>query len=95
MTESRFKAPVLALGFTLLGAIGAFVASCASSPSGEEEVKGRAQLWEENCSRCHNYRSPSELSDRQWEVVLLHMRVRANLTQEEYEAILEFLKAGN
>ena len=38
---------------------------------------------------------PASLSDRQWEIVLHHMRVRANLTAEEHELILEFLKAAN
>ena len=56
--------------------------------------KGGAQLWGENCNRCHNIRSPSNYSPAQWEVVMMHMRVRANLTPEERKKILEFLKAG-
>ena len=39
-----------------------------------------AQLWAQNCGHCHNVRSPSSYSDAQWEVAVLHMRVRANLT---------------
>ncbi len=38
---------------------------------------------------------PASLNGRQWEIVLHHMRVRANLTAEEHELILEFLKAAN
>lgn len=57
--------------------------------------KGAAELWVENCVRCHNSRSPASYSDEQWEVAMLHMRVRANLTAEEHGRILEFLKAGN
>jgi hypothetical protein len=56
--------------------------------------KSGAQLWAENCIRCHNIRSPASLSPVQWEVALMHMRVRANLTPEEHKRILEFLKAG-
>jgi hypothetical protein len=56
--------------------------------------KSGAQLWAENCNRCHNIRSPSSLSPAQWEVALMHMRVRANLTPEEHKKILEFLKSG-
>jgi hypothetical protein len=56
---------------------------------------GGAKLWAQNCIRCHNIRNPASLSDRQWEIVLHHMRVRANLTAEEHELILEFLKAAN
>lgn len=58
-------------------------------------VIGGAQLWAQNCIRCHNIRNPASLSDRQWEIVLHHMRVRANLTADEHELILEFLKAAN
>jgi hypothetical protein len=57
-------------------------------------TKGGAELWAENCVRCHNIRSPSNYSPAQWEVVMMHMRVRANLTPEEHKKILEFLKAG-
>ncbi len=54
-----------------------------------------AQLWAENCRRCHNFRSPASLTDSQWEIVMLHMRVRANLTGQEHRAILAFLQSGN
>jgi hypothetical protein len=57
--------------------------------------KGGAELWAENCIRCHNIRSPSNYSPAQWEVVMMHMRVRANLTPEEHKKILEFLKSGS
>jgi len=57
--------------------------------------KGAAQLWSENCNRCHNLRPPGEFSDAQWDVIVHHMRVRANLTAEEHRQILTFLKASN
>jgi len=60
-----------------------------------ENEKGGAQLWEENCSRCHNFRSPTQYNDAEWQVVMHHMRVRANLTAQEHKKILEFLQAGN
>lgn len=57
--------------------------------------KGGAQLWAENCVRCHNIRSPSVYSDAEWEVAMHHMRIRANLTAEEHRRILEFLESVN
>ena len=63
-----------------------------TTPSAAE--KSGAQLWAENCIRCHNIRSPSSYSPAQWEVVMMHMRVRANLTPEEQKKILAFLKSG-
>jgi len=63
-------------------------AATPASPSG-------AQLWADNCGNCHNLRSPSSLSDSQWEVVAMHMRVRANLTEQAHAEILAFLKSAH
>ena len=54
-----------------------------------------AQLWSQNCGHCHNVRSPTFYSDAQWDVIMLHMRVRANLTAEEHKQILAFLKSAH
>ncbi|MEZ3187059.1 cytochrome c5 family protein [Stutzerimonas chloritidismutans] len=54
-----------------------------------------AKAWSENCSRCHNMRSPSELRDDQWLTTVFHMRVRAGLTGQETRDILTFLQASN
>ena len=56
---------------------------------------GGAQLWSQNCAHCHNVRSPDSYSDAQWDVAMLHMRVRANLTAEEHKKILAFLKSAH
>ena len=66
----------------------------AAGTTSSAAEKSGAQLWAENCVRCHNIRSPSNYSPAQWEVVMTHMRVRANLTPEEHKKILEFLKSG-
>lgn len=58
-------------------------------------TKSGSELWAQNCRRCHNFRSPSEFSDSEWDVAMFHMRVRANLTAHEYESILQFLKSSN
>jgi hypothetical protein len=71
----------------------------AANPGTVDQVansgKGGAQLWAENCVRCHNIRSPSIYSDAEWEVAMHHMRIRANLTSQEHKKILEFLKSAN
>ena len=53
------------------------------------------QLWSENCTRCHYARPPQEYSDAEWDLIVHHMRLRANLTGEEQRKITEFLKASN
>jgi len=57
-------------------------------------AKGRAQLWAENCPRCHNARPATFYSLREWEVAMHHMRVRCPLTAEEHKKIMEFFKAS-
>lgn len=61
----------------------------------EDSSASGSELWAANCMRCHNMRSPSSYSDGQWEVAVHHMRVRANLTAEESEKIVGFLKSAN
>jgi hypothetical protein len=79
-----------------------FGGGCLASSAGDESValmpineRGGAQLWGDNCARCHNSRSPSEFDDGQWDVIAHHMRVRANLTGYEHDTILRFLKSAN
>ena len=53
-----------------------------------------AELWSNNCMRCHNIRPPTMYSDAQWDVIVHHMRLRANITGQEQRAIVEFLKSA-
>lgn len=50
-----------------------------------------AEVYRDNCTRCHAARSPSELGPDRWPAVLLHMRVKAGLTRGELRAIEAFL----
>jgi len=52
------------------------------------------ELWSNNCLRCHNIRPPTMYSNAQWDVIVHHMRIRANITGQEQRAIVEFLKAA-
>jgi len=67
---------------------------CISSQQPSANKSG-AQLWGENCIRCHNAPSPETFSDPQWDMAISHMRVRATLTKEETTKVLEFLKSAN
>lgn len=90
----------------LLMALSASALACAHASSPQDAaakplraaarpLKGGAELWSENCIRCHNSRSPSEYSDHEWDAILFHMRVRANLGADDAQAIAEFLKSAN
>jgi hypothetical protein len=52
------------------------------------------ELWSNNCLRCHNIRPPTMYSNAQWDVIIHHMRLRANITGQEQRAIVEFLKSS-
>jgi mono/diheme cytochrome c family protein len=83
--------------FALASAASLFAAGACNS-SGRHVASAKpsgSTLWGQNCGRCHNIRSPSDFSDAEWDVATLHMRVRANLTPEEYTSIRDFLKASN
>lgn len=71
-----------------------FLSNCATN-SNIATNKSGAQLWGENCVRCHNTPSPETFSDVEWDVAVMHMRVRANLTDNEAKKIAEFLKTAN
>jgi hypothetical protein len=94
MKNPRYLRLMAALLFTG-AALVVTLAGCASSGDTKTAQKGAAQLWSENCTRCHNGRPPGEFSDTQWDVIVHHMRVRANLTAEEQRQILAFLQASN
>ncbi len=53
-----------------------------------EQSEGE-RLFEENCGRCH--RPPDQISPSVAGSVLRHMRVRANLSQEDEQKILKYL----
>jgi len=66
-----------------------------SSNQPQVTQKSGVKLWADNCTRCHNMRLPDSYSDAQWEIAVLHMRVRANLAAEDARAITEYLKSAN
>ena len=99
--------PRIVIGLALAGLAGWLVASgCASdervgvgpgvaSTQPSAQSKGGAELWSENCMRCHNMRSPTSHSDAEWQVIVRHMRIRAGLTGEEERKITAFLQSAN
>jgi len=47
------------------------------------------EVFNQNCSRCHN--APEGFSPSISGTIATHMRVRANLSQADYKALLRFL----
>ncbi len=82
----------VAAGFILAVA---FVSAASVSLAGEKGAVSGAELWSQNCGRCHNYRGPQEFNDFQWEAIVNHMRVIAGLPANQARAILRFLQSAN
>ncbi len=57
--------------------------------------KSGAQLWGENCQRCHNTPSPTSFSPDQWETIGMHMQTRALITEQDRKKIVEFLQQNH
>ena len=70
------------------------ISSCASQKAIVAQKTG-AQLWGENCTRCHNTPTPAAYNDVDWNTIGLHMKIRANLTETEADKIVKFLQSAN
>ncbi len=68
--------------------------SSSPVPSDSNMNLSGEELWSNNCLRCHNIRPPTMYSNAQWDVIVHHMRIRANITGQEQRAIVEFLKSA-
>ena len=51
-----------------------------------------AELYAIHCNRCHNERYATEFTAAQWKTIMLQMRVRANLPEDQAKAILKYLQ---
>ena len=66
----------------------------ANHPSGglfAHVQKSGAQIWAENCTRCHTPRPATQYSAQQWDLITTHMRLRCNLNGEEQRAVYHFM----
>lgn len=51
-----------------------------------------AELYAINCNRCHSERYATEFTSAQWQTIMLHMRVRANLPAAQVKVIVKYLQ---
>jgi cytochrome c2 len=83
------KLTIISILVLMVGSMMVILNSCTASK--KISMKSGAQLWSENCQRCHNTPSPSTFTPEQWETVGMHMQSRALLTETEKNKIVEFL----
>jgi hypothetical protein len=93
MKKNEMKKIIAIITINILLVSGMFLQSCA--PTKEISEKSGVQLWGENCNRCHNAPTPDQYSKDQWDVIVMHMKVRAMITNDEATKILNFLQGKN
>ncbi len=59
--------------------------------AGKKKLTG-ADLYATHCNRCHPERYATERTAAQWNTIMMHMRVRANLPAAEAKTILKYLQ---
>ncbi len=79
---------------TVLAIFSATIINSCKTPDAILNKSG-AQLWGENCNRCHNAPDPKTYSDDQWDAATEHMRQKAILTDLEITKVRDFLKSAN
>ena len=100
-SQTRVRGVVMAVAAVLLSTASLVTLAADTSqpaqPPGQDAAqfaRGAAE-WQQLCGSCHNLRSPSELTNAEWDVAMGQMRVRAGLTGQQERDITAFLKASN
>ena len=80
----------------LLAGLAAPVLSWAQEITSEEKrdlyLRGMDE-WGQYCANCHNATPPSDRAPHEWDTIMQHMRVEANIPADSARAILEYLRA--
>jgi len=79
----------LALAFALV----ASTVAAQDEPTEKELFRRGAKIWPYYCGHCHNARPGGEFNRLEWDTLMLHMRVRANLPAKDAEALRVYLRA--
>jgi len=93
MRSKLLKAIVIAM--ILLGSVSTGLRAAEQPGAMEKKALFRrgVHLWPAYCGYCHKARPGADFSPVQWDTIMMHMRVRANLPAGDARAILEFLRS--
>ncbi|MCF6167173.1 cytochrome c [Lutibacter sp.] len=87
---------IFGIATAVIGILTVFtLGSCSTEQVTAYKNKSGAQLWGENCIRCHNTPSPAAYNDTDWTTIEMHMRIRANLSKEQSEKVFDFIRSAN
>jgi mono/diheme cytochrome c family protein len=65
-----------------------------SLPANLAAQRSGVEVWSQTCGNCHMNQPPDRYTADHWASIMTHMKIAANLTDDESEAALEFLQAG-
>jgi mono/diheme cytochrome c family protein len=74
-----------------LWAVAALAFGPVVAPVAAQQQPSGAEVWSNNCGRCHRMRAVDAYNASQWESVVTHMALTARLTSDETRAVREFL----
>mgnify|MGYP003124380401 CR=1 FL=1 len=88
---------VLLITMSLVGCNSTKTETYDNKPQDQQVVieESGAQLWANNCVRCHNIPPPNAYNDNEWDAIVNHMQKVAGLTVSDADKITEFLKSSN
>lgn len=85
--------------FIAMAAMLTLVASGVARSEPDDRTSGDwirgAKYYSDNCGRCHNPRAPTEHLDRDWSIIITHMRITAGLPGQQARDIYAFMAASN
>jgi mono/diheme cytochrome c family protein len=99
MNKYTLKKIPLFLGLLIMIVSIPLVDQAYAQVADKEEIKvnelNGAELWAQNCGRCHNFRAPQEYNGVQWDIIVAHMRQIAGLPGAQARAISKFLREAS
>ena len=69
------------------------VAAALLPADGTAQQSG-VEIWSQTCGNCHVIQPANRYSADQWQKLMMHMRITARMTDEDADAVLQFLKSG-
>jgi mono/diheme cytochrome c family protein len=84
----------IAMAVILALAVSSVAVAEPGDRSSGDSIRG-AKYYSDNCGRCHNPRAPTEHRDRDWSIIITHMRITAGLPGQQARDIYAFMAASN
>ena len=75
-------------------AAGLLGAASLTTPTALQAQRSGVDIWSQNCGKCHTFQPPNRYTANNWETIMVSMAQTARLTDQDADAVLEFLKGG-